>query len=223
VALGACGTRPPCSRPRRTRIQVELYRAPARTRARWRMQVERERTTPARKGLRTTLLVGNLPPLPPPTLTTLLHSAFSQFEEVLECDVLTDEAKTSRGFAFVRLRDARKTELAKAGLDGTHLRPPHERSVDERPMCVRWSLDRATLFVGDLDPGVKAETLQAAFSQFGNVLSCRIDRQPEELGHGSKGCAFVEFSQRSVAAKVCAAAPLPPLPASLGLHSSRVR
>ena len=59
-------------------------------------------------------------------------------------------------------------------------------------MKVRWSLDKATLWVGDLDASVTTEVLRAAFTQFGNVLACRVIRKPEELGFAHQGFGFVD-------------------------------
>jgi len=155
----------------------------------------------SQKGRRQTLLVGNLPVATPAELTSLLKEQFGRFAEVVECEVLEDDAGDSRGYAFVRLRPSRKAEEAKAELDGKHLRPRPESS-NERPMKVRWSLDTATLYVGDLAPTDQVEKLREAFAQFGNVVDCRIEREPDELGGASRLYGFVEFSKRTVAARV---------------------
>ena len=163
---------------------------------------EVERVRPARKGDKLTLLVGHLPPaLTPSELESLLRSRFGEFGELRELEVLTDSKGGSRGFAFVRLQRGRDTARAKVALNGTHLRPPPP-STDERAMRVRWSLDTATLFVGDLSADVQAEKLREAFAQFGNVVDCRIERAPDELGGASRLYGFVEFSKRAVAARV---------------------
>jgi len=160
-----------------------------------------ERTAPARKGLRTTLFVSGLPARPPTELESHLRRAFGQFEEVIECEVLRrDGEDVARGFAFVRLRDGRRTEEAKAALDGTHLLP--RSSGADAPLRVRWALDTSTLHVGDLGPSVTTQVLKDAFGQFGTVVSCRVETEPTELGGAPKLCGFVEFSKRSVAAKV---------------------
>jgi RNA recognition motif-containing protein len=194
--------------------------------------VEKERKRPAIMKRRTTLLVGNLPKRRAAVLEDELRGAFGRFGELKACEVIRDhDRKESRGFAFVTLRDGRDTERAKKELDGTFLRPapPADVAVEfpakgkgkiadserrsgptgavgatefETPLKVRWALDTHTLCVSDIGPKVTAEQLQEAFEQFGNILSCRIDREPPELNNHSKGLGFVEFSKKSNAAKV---------------------
>ena len=161
---------------------------------------EPERTKPsAAKGVRNTMLVGNLPALTPVELESLLKERFEEFTTVMECSVLQDEEGSSRGFAFVRLGNGYKAEEAKCALDGKHLRPPNG---DERPIRVRWALDTNTLFVGDLAPCTTEAKLREAFSQFGSLVDCRIEREPAEYGGASRCYGFVEFSKRTVAARV---------------------
>ena len=162
---------------------------------------ETERSQPARKGDKLTLLVGNLPSVSPRELEGMLRESFSVFGNVRECEVLRDDAGESRGYAFLRMQSGQDTVRAKAKLDGAYLRPPSKAS-EERPMRIRWSLDTATLFVGDLGPEVQSDRLREAFSQFGNVLDCRVERAPDELGGASRCYGFVEFSTRAVAARV---------------------
>ena len=71
---------------------------------------EVERPSPARKGLRTTLLVGQLPPtIPVDELTEMLAAKFSQYDDIVECEVITDQHGNSRNYAFIRLADPNKT------------------------------------------------------------------------------------------------------------------
>ena len=143
-----------------------------------------------------TLLVGNLTTKAlAEAVESDLKRTFGKFDTVAECEVLRDEAGISRGFAFVRLREARNAERAKAELDGT-------RFAGSAAVKVRWALSTATLFVGDLAPTVTADVLREAFRQFGNVIDCRIESEPPELGGASKLYGFVEYSKRAVAAKV---------------------
>ena len=141
------------------------------------------------------LVVGNLPDQAPQDLEAALTQVFSRYDQVHECEVLQDNEGTSRGFAFVRLASTAKAEQAKAELDGSQLGAGG-------PIKVRWALDSATLFVGDLAPTVTADVLREAFRQFGNVVDCRVERDPPELGGKSKLYGFVEYSKRTVAAKV---------------------
>jgi len=168
---------------------------------------EPERSNPAIKAKRHTLLVGNLPTSRSPAdLKSHLQAVFLQYGELKECEVIEDDSGSARGFAFVRLKDGRRAEDAKRGLDGTPLPQPEGSRRDAassvRPMHVRWALDTHTLCVSDLSPLMTKEALQAAFSQFGTVLSCRIEFQPPEFNSHSKLFGFVEYSKRSTAAKV---------------------
>ena len=45
-------------------------------------------------------------------------------------------------------------------------------------------------------------TPHQAFQQFGDVVSCRLEREPRERGGHSKGYGFIEYNRRGVAAKV---------------------
>ena len=45
-------------------------------------------------------------------------------------------------------------------------------------------------------------TPRQAFQQFGDVVSCRLEREPRERGGQSKGYGFIEYNRRGVAAKV---------------------
>uniref|UniRef100_A0A7S2C8J7 RRM domain-containing protein n=1 Tax=Haptolina brevifila TaxID=156173 RepID=A0A7S2C8J7_9EUKA len=141
------------------------------------------------------LFVGNLPDANPVELEAALNRVFGQYDVVQECEVLTDKSGISRGFAFVQLATGSKAERAKAALDGTKL-------LSGGPIKVRWALDAATLYVGDLAPTVTADVLREAFRQFGNVVECRVEKEPAELGGRSKLFGFIEYSKRHVAAKV---------------------
>ena len=175
---------------------------------------------PASKGGRNTLLVSNLPSGPPDVLQAELKKAFGRYGELRECarclvplasslsssdalaplvcrcEVLRDGSGGSRGWAFVRLQDARDTEHAKRELDGTSLalptgragssEPPKEGGPGKPGLLVRWSLDKHTLCVRDLGPGVTDQQLQDAFEQFGNIVSCRVEKTPPEFHSRSK-------------------------------------
>lgn len=159
------------------------------------------RTAPALKMTRTTLLVGNLPPgATCDELEANLVMAFSPFGEVVECEVIEDAQGGARGFAFLRMRDSRQARAAKHDLDGTYLTPNDDE--DQLPIRVRWSLDTHTLCVSDLGPYVTSQHLRDAFEQFGNVVSCRVAYENAESSYHTKYHGFVEFSQRSIAAKV---------------------
>ena len=158
-----------------------------------------ERTKPARKMLRQTLLVGNLPSAAPEELEAQLRRAFKPYGNLVECEVLVDAFHGhSRGYAFMRLHERRQAERAKRELDGTLM----SVGTDERLVRVRWSLDTHTLCVSDLGPDITAQILQDAFEQFGHVVSCRLEHEPDEFGGHSKLFGFVEFSSRAIASKV---------------------
>lgn len=151
----------------------------------------------SRKGQRDTLLVGNLERRTDPDETASeLKREFERFGMVEECNVMRTAQGASRGFAFVKLRSPMDAAAAKAALDNTRV------GSSNVPIRVRYVLDTATLFVGDLGPNVKHEELSEAFKQFGTVVNSRIEFAPPELGGRSKQYGFVEFSKRAVAAKV---------------------
>lgn len=151
-----------------------------------------------RKGLRTTLFVGNLPDsLSAGQQEAELRRAFEAYGPCTECEVLREDDGSSRGFAFVRLESGVATGQAKVKLDGTLL-----GGSPSAPIKVRWALDTSTLCVCDLGPDVNHEMLQQSFHQFGSVVHCWIEKDPAELGGGSRCRAFVEYSKRTTAAKV---------------------
>lgn len=132
-------------------------------------------SAPARKGLRTTLFVGNLPPhLTAEQQEVELMRAFKAYGRCEECEVLREDDGTSRGFAFVRLQNGTATESAKAGLDGTALCA----TESAYPIKVRWALDSSTLCVCDLGPDVTHDMLQQSFHQFGSIVHSWIERVP---------------------------------------------
>lgn len=179
---------------------------------------EEERAVPRQKGKRQVLLIANLPKHEPAVLEQLIRDAFALYgTELAEVEIITTSSGAASSFGFVRPKNWRRVDEAKLKLDGSYLpepprsaKMPREPSAaasssaadDKRPLKVRWALDRATLFVGDLSKDVTDETLRAAFAQFGTVLYCRIEKHSPELGGDAKGFGYVEYSKRSVASKV---------------------
>lgn len=179
----------------------------------------KERTEPRVKGTRQVLLIANLPKHEPAVLEQLIREAFALYNtELAEVEIITHSSGAASSFAFVKPKSWRRLDEAKLKLDGSYLpEPPRTAKMprepsgagssssaadDKRPLKVRWALDRATLFVGDLSKDVTDETLRAAFAQFGTILYCRIEKHSPELGGNAKGYGYVEYSKRSVASKV---------------------
>lgn len=125
-----------------------------------------------------------------------VRTAFKAYGTVEQLEVLCDGSGVPRGYAYVKMRDPRAAHKAKRELDGTVL------GTSSTGIKIRWALDTATLWVGDLAPTITSAMLTAAFSQFGGVRDSHIENEPPELGGGSKHFGFVEFTRRSVAAKV---------------------
>ena len=161
------------------------------------------------KGQRDTLLVSGLERIDDEEEAQLqvdeLRNAFQQHGEVEELEVLRDGqpngkiAGGSRGFAIVKMRSTISASRAKAALDGTRAGRP---GCTIGPIKVRFAIDRATLVIHNLGPNVKTPELREAFAQFGNVIECRVEHDPPELGGRSKGFGFVEFAKRAIAARV---------------------
>ena len=101
----------------------------------------------------TTLFVDGLPE---PFASGDLTALFAQYGQVVEGEVFIDDENMSRCFGFVTMHGTDAAARAKAALDGKTL--PGISPV--RPLKVRWALDRATLFVGDLGPDVTGGQLQ---------------------------------------------------------------
>ena len=157
---------------------------------------EEARCGASRKGVKTCLLIEHLPEENPPSIEHHLKQLLSQFGNLEECEVIVDpNTSLSRGHAFVRFDTQRDAEHAKAALDGAGF-------LGAGPLKLRWLLNTATLYVSDLAPNVTTDLLREAFRQFGDVVNCRLERQPPELGGASKCYGFVEYAKRTVAASV---------------------
>ena len=87
-----------------------------------------------------------------------LTALFAQYGQVVEGEVFVDDGNVSRGFGFVTMYGTDAAARAKAALDLKTL----PGASPARPLKVRWALDRATLFVGDLGPDVTGDQLQEA-------------------------------------------------------------
>ena len=101
----------------------------------------------------TTLFVDGLPEL---FASGDLTALFAQYGQVVEGEVFVDDDNVSRCFGFVTMHGTDAAARAKAELDLKTL--PGVAPV--RPLKVRWALDKATLFVGELGPDVTGEQLQ---------------------------------------------------------------
>lgn len=153
------------------------------------------RAAAATDSSRRTLFVGGLPE----TFTSEdLSSLFGRHGHVVEGEVMYNGERASRCFGFVTMQATDLAARAKAALDGTRV----PGLAEGRSIKVRWALSSRTLLVGDLGPDVKLDQLQEAFQQFGDVLNVRLEKAPREMGGRPKGFGFVEYNQRSVAAKV---------------------
>jgi len=142
---------------------------------------------PATKNL---LFVGNFSES---ASTDEIRQLFAKYGEVSECEVLVRKNGESRGMAFVKMRRSQDAQAAKEQLEGFLL--------NSWALKVRWALDTATLWVGDLAPDISEEALHNAFKQFGDLVSVRLSRTSGTRG-SSMGHAYVEFGKRTVAAKV---------------------
>jgi len=110
-----------------------------------------------------------------------------------------------RGFAFVAMSNAEEHAAAIAAVDQTEVcgrtiyvneSLPKEKIVAKKKNYAnRRGQNKSKIYVGNLDFGTTAETLKAAFEEFGEVQDCFI---PTDYEGNSRGFGFIEMEEENV-------------------------
>ena len=142
------------------------------------------------------LYVGDLEPN---VTESVLFETFRKVGPVASIRVCRDSStRRSLGYSYVNYHRVEDAERALDTLNYT--------SIGERPCRIMWSQrdpslrksGQGNIYIKDLHPSIQSQDLYDNFSQFGTILSCKVET---ELDGRSKGFGYVHFESPEAAKK----------------------
>lgn len=142
------------------------------------------------------LYVGDLEPN---VTESVLFEIFRKVGPVASIRVCRDSStRRSLGYAYVNYHRVEDAERALDTLNYTH--------IGDKPCRIMWSQrdpslrksGQGNIYIKDLHPSIQSQDLYDNFSQFGTILSCKVET---ELDGRSKGFGYVHFESVEAAKK----------------------
>ncbi|KAE8668116.1 Polyadenylate-binding protein 2 [Hibiscus syriacus] len=175
---------------------------------------KQERDTSTSKTKFNNVYVKNLSEL---TTDEDLNKIFGEFGLITSAVVMRDADGKSKGFGFINFENADDAARAVDSLNGKKFddkewfvgkaqkKSEREAELKQRfEQTMKEAADKfqgANLYVKNLDDSISDEKLKELFSQYGNITSCKVMRDPNGI---SKGSGFVSFSTPEEASKALA-------------------
>ncbi|MBA0849229.1 hypothetical protein Goshw_013235 [Gossypium schwendimanii] len=146
-----------------------------------------------------------------------LKTIFGEYGEITSAVVMRDADGKSKCFGFVNFENADDAAKAVEALNGKkfddkewYVGKAQKKSEREHELKAQFeqtmkeAADKsqgANLYIKNLDDSIGDETLKELFSEFGNITSCKVMRDPNGI---SKGSGFVAFSTPEEASRALA-------------------
>ncbi|XVE70117.1 hypothetical protein DITRI_Ditri10aG0045600 [Diplodiscus trichospermus] len=136
-----------------------------------------------------------------------LKTIFSEYGEITSAVVMRDADGKSKCFGFVNFENADDAAKAVEALNGKkfdekewYVGKAQKKSEREQELKARFEqtmneaadkFQGVNLYIKNLDDNIGDEKLKELFSEFGNITSCKVMRDPSGI---SRGSGFVAFS-----------------------------
>ncbi|KAJ4826331.1 Polyadenylate-binding protein 8 [Turnera subulata] len=146
-----------------------------------------------------------------------LNNIFGEYGAITSAVVMRDGDGKSKGFGFVNFEKADDAAKAVEALNGKKFddkewyvgkaqkKSERELELKERfEQSIKEAVDKyqgLNLYIKNLDDSINDEKLKELFSDFGNITSCKVMRDPSGV---SRGSGFVAFSTPEEASRALA-------------------